>query len=126
MLVLDASGELDGEVRWRSGGAAFAAFGESAAKPLLKNGGPWFCAPGGAFPMTSSGHGLAASAGAYLQMSGGPGIVATDGASLRRSDVLGLGASGGASPQKSDGTVDPDRSRAISSNFSLKFIGLME
>lgn len=87
----------------RSGGAALAASGELVAEPLLKNDGPWFCALGGAFPMTSSGHGLAASAGVSPQMSGGPGIVATDGAPRQRNDGLGLGASGGASPRKSGG-----------------------
>lgn len=103
VLVPDASGELDEEVRLRSGGAAFAASGELVAEPLLKNDGPWFCALGGAFPMMSSGHGLVVSVGASLQMSGGPGIVVTDGASLQRSGGLGLGASGGASLQKNGG-----------------------
>lgn len=99
----DASGELDGEVRLRSGGAAFAVSGELVEELLLKNDGPWFCAFGGAFPMMRSEHGLVASAGASPQMSGGPGIVATGGASRQRNDGLGLGASGGASLQKNGG-----------------------
>lgn len=103
VLVHDASGELDGEVRLRSGGAAFAAFGELVAELLSKNDGPWFCALGGAFLMMSSWHGLVASAGVSLQMSGGPGSVATDGASLQKSDGLGLGASHGASLQRNGG-----------------------
>lgn len=45
-LAPDASGELDGEVRLKSTGAAFAASGELVAEPLLKNDGPWFCAFG--------------------------------------------------------------------------------
>lgn len=102
-LVPDASAEFDGEVRLRSGAAAFAASGELVAGPPLKNGGPWFSALGGAFLMTSSGRGLVASAGASPQMSGGPGIVATDGAPRQRNDGPGHGAPHGASPQKNGG-----------------------
>lgn len=77
----DASDALDGELRSRSGGAAFDASGDLGAEPLLRNDGPRSCAFGGAFPMTRSGHGLVASAGAPQLMNGGTGIVATDGAS---------------------------------------------
>lgn len=83
-LVPDASGELDGEVRSRSDGAAFAASGDLGAEPLLRNDVPWFSAFGGAFLMRRSVHGLVPSAGASQQMSGGPGIAATGGASPQR------------------------------------------
>lgn len=91
-LVPDASGELDGEVQLRSGEAAFAASGVLGAGVQMKNDGPWICAFGGAFLMTSSG--LVASAAASQQMSGGLEIVATGGAPRQRNGELGLGVSG--------------------------------
>lgn len=103
VVVPDAAGALDGEVRSRSGEAAFAASGDLGAEPLLRNGGPWVCGFGGASLMMSSGHGLVASAGASQQTSGGPGIAAADGASQQRNDGVGLGAPGGASQQRSGG-----------------------
>lgn len=101
--VLDASGGLGGEVRWRSGEAVFAASVEPGAGALLTNDGPWICAFGGALLMMSSGHGLAASVEASQQMSGGPGIAATGAAPQLRNDEPGLGASGGASQLRNGG-----------------------